>query len=42
MIHVLIVEDDPMVAKFNRVFLEKVSGFTVAGEVNDTSTAWTF
>src|SRR5690625_2166067 len=42
MIHVLIVEDDPMVAKFNRVFLEKVSGFTVAGEVHDTSAAWTF
>src|SRR5699024_9354729 len=42
MIHVLIVEDDPMVTKFNRVFLEKVSGFTVAGEVHDTSTAWTF
>src|SRR5699024_3995532 len=42
MIHVLIVEDDPMVTKFNRVFLEIESGFTFAGEVNDTSTSCTF
>jgi response regulator of citrate/malate metabolism len=42
MIQVLIVEDDPMVAKFNRIFLEKVTGFTVVGVVHDTSAAFSF
>lgn len=30
-IKVLIVEDDPMVAKFNRHYLEQVPGFEYAG-----------
>ncbi|MBM7599272.1 response regulator of citrate/malate metabolism [Virgibacillus halotolerans] len=42
MIHVLIVEDDPMVAKFNRIYLEKIAGFTVVSVVHDTSAALTF
>lgn len=31
MIQVLIVEDDPMVSKFNAIYLESIPGFTVAG-----------
>lgn len=31
MIRVLIVEDDPMVAKFNRHYLEQITGFVFAG-----------
>ncbi|MDV6379506.1 response regulator [Sporosarcina sp. GW1-11] len=31
MIQVLIIEDDPMVAKFNAIYLESISGFSVAG-----------
>ncbi|SDI06644.1 response regulator [Alteribacillus bidgolensis] len=42
MIKVLIVEDDPMVAKFNRVYLEKVDGFEAAGVVHNVSQAWEF
>ncbi|WP_077329014.1 response regulator [Virgibacillus siamensis] len=42
MINVLIVEDDPMVAKFNRIYLEKVQGFTTFGVVNDISVGWDF
>ncbi|MFB4162454.1 response regulator [Alteribacillus sp. JSM 102045] len=42
MIKVLIVEDDPMVAKFNRVYLEKVDGFEAAGVVHNVSEAWEF
>lgn len=34
MIKVLIVEDDPMVAEFNRRYLEKVSGFAHVGTVS--------
>ncbi|RSL33581.1 response regulator [Salibacterium salarium] len=42
MIKTLIVEDDPMVAKFNRVYVEKVSGFHVNGTVQDVQEAWEF
>lgn len=42
MIKVLIVEDDPMVAKFNRVYVEKVDGFEAAGVVHNVSEAWEF
>ncbi|MBT2214778.1 response regulator [Virgibacillus dakarensis] len=42
MINVLIVEDDPMVAKFNRIYLEKVTGFTVIGVVHDISAGQLF
>lgn len=31
MIEVLIIEDDPMVAKFNGLYLESIDGFKVAG-----------
>ena len=31
MIHVLIVEDDPMVAELNRCYLAKLEGFCLAG-----------
>lgn len=31
MIRVLIIEDDPMVAKFNAIYLESISGFSIAG-----------
>ncbi|MDQ0207153.1 response regulator [Alkalicoccobacillus murimartini] len=39
MINVLIVEDDPMVAKFNGIYLERVSGFTLVGTANNVSEA---
>ena len=31
MIQVLIIEDDPMVSKFNGIYLESIPGFTIAG-----------
>ena len=31
MIDVLIIEDDPMVAKFNSIYLKSIPGFTLAG-----------
>ncbi|NEU29465.1 response regulator [bacterium LRH843] len=34
MINVLIIDDDPMVAKFNSMFLQSIAGFTVAGIAN--------
>ncbi|SDH17739.1 two-component system, CitB family, response regulator/two-component system, CitB family, response regulator MalR [Alteribacillus persepolensis] len=40
MINVLIVEDDPMVAKFNRLYVEKVEGFAAAGVVHHVHDAW--
>ncbi|WP_158738266.1 response regulator [Alteribacillus sp. YIM 98480] len=42
MIKILIVEDDPMVAKFNRVYVEKVDGFEAAGVVHNVAQAWEF
>ncbi|MBP1971101.1 response regulator of citrate/malate metabolism [Virgibacillus natechei] len=42
MIHVLIMEDDPMVAKFNRVYLERVDGFTVLEVIQDIPSGWDF
>ncbi|MGY4688817.1 response regulator [Salibacterium sp. K-3] len=42
MIRILIVEDDPMVAKFNRMYAEKVEGFETAGVVENVDQAWTF
>ncbi|SFO96029.1 response regulator [Salibacterium halotolerans] len=42
MIRMLIVEDDPMVAKFNRMYAEKVENFEVAGVVENVDQAWTF
>ncbi|MCH4179276.1 MAG: response regulator [Megasphaera sp.] len=42
MIQVLIIEDDPMVAEINKVFLSKISGFAVAAVVNNGSDAWKY
>ncbi|WP_068674052.1 response regulator [Oceanobacillus sp. Castelsardo] len=42
MINVLIIEDDPMVAKFNQIYVEKVTGFTTTGVVHDISAGWEF
>ncbi|MDQ0298128.1 response regulator of citrate/malate metabolism [Salibacterium salarium] len=42
MIKTLIVEDDPMVAKFNRVYVEKVEGFEPVGTITDVKQAWDF
>lgn len=40
MINVLIVEDDPMVAKFNRLYLESIAGFTVLGVARTAEEGW--
>ncbi|MCM2676068.1 response regulator [Alkalicoccobacillus plakortidis] len=40
MINVLIIEDDPMVAKFNGIYLERVAGFSLVGTANTIKTAW--
>ncbi|MBM0065735.1 response regulator [Alkalicoccobacillus gibsonii] len=40
MINVLIVEDDPMVAKFNRIYLEQISGFSLIGTASSIKEAW--
>ncbi|MGR3764465.1 response regulator [Rossellomorea sp. NS-SX7] len=39
MIKVLIVEDDPMVAKFNQTYLEDIKGFDLAGISNSIEDA---
>ncbi|GEK57612.1 hypothetical protein CHL76_00780 [Marinococcus halophilus] len=36
---VLMVEDDPMVAKFNRMYVERVPGFDVAGHAENLTKA---
>ena len=40
MINVLIIEDDPMVAKFNALYLESIPGFSVAGIANNAEDGW--
>ncbi|MBT2679994.1 response regulator [Bacillus sp. ISL-35] len=42
MIRVLIVDDDPMVAEFNRRYLQEVNGFTLAGIVHTVKDAREF
>ncbi|MBO1910970.1 response regulator, partial [Microvirga sp. 3-52] len=42
MINVLIIEDDPMVAKFNGIYLESIPGFTLAGIAETAEAGWTF
>ncbi|WP_172372135.1 response regulator [Sporosarcina jiandibaonis] len=42
MINVLIIEDDPMVAKFNAIYLESIPGFTLAGIAENAEEGWTF
>jgi CitB family two-component system response regulator MalR len=39
MIRVLLVEDDPMVAELNRIFLSRVAGFQVVASVRSASEA---
>jgi len=41
MIRVLIVEDDPMVAEFNRRYLAQLEGFTLAAIVRSAAEALT-
>ena len=40
MINVLIIEDDPMVAKFNALYLESIPGFSVAGIAKNAEDGW--
>lgn len=42
MIDVLIVEDDPMVAKFNSIYLEGIPGFRIAGLASNVEESRTF
>jgi two-component system, CitB family, response regulator MalR len=42
MINVLIIEDDPMVAKFNAIYLESIPGFALAGIVENAEEGWSF
>jgi len=42
LINVLIVEDDPMVAELNRLYLNQVSGFHLAGVVSNGEEALNF
>ena len=39
MIHTIIVEDDPMVAKIHRQYLERLGGFSIDGIFNDGTKA---
>ncbi|NGP58991.1 response regulator [Paenibacillus thiaminolyticus] len=40
MIQVLIVEDDPMVAKFNGMYVDKVPGFALGGTADGIEAGW--
>lgn len=40
MINVLIIEDDPMVAKFNAIYLESIPGFSIAGVAESAEEGW--
>ena len=42
MIHVLIVEDDPMVAELNKSYLNRIEGFKLAGVVANGQEALDF
>lgn len=42
MLKVLIIEDDPMVAKFNTIYLQSIPGFTVAGHASHVDEGWEF
>lgn len=42
LIHVLIIEDDPMVAEINKTFLMKIQGFSLVGSVNNGVDAMSF
>lgn len=40
MIQVLIIEDDPMVARFNGMYVDKVPGFALAGTADGAEAGW--
>lgn len=40
MIKVVIIEDDPMVAKFNAIYLEGIPGFTLVGVAKNAEEGW--
>ena len=42
MINVLIIEDDPMVAKFNAIYLDSIPGFSVVGVAENAEEGWQF
>lgn len=42
MIKVLIVEDDPMVAEFNKRYLKEINGFSLSGIVHNVRDAKEF
>lgn len=42
MIDVLIIEDDPMVAKFNAIYLESIPGFSVAHLATNAEEGWDY
>lgn len=42
MINVLIIEDDPMVAKFNAIYLESIPGFLLTGVAESAEDGWAF
>ncbi|MFK3939910.1 response regulator [Alkalihalobacillus sp. NPDC078783] len=42
MINVLIIEDDPMVAKFNGIYLQRIPGFSLIGTASTLKEAWLF
>ena len=42
MINVLIIEDDPMVAKFNAIYLESIPGYSLAGIAENAEEGWIF
>ena len=42
MINVLIIEDDPMVAKFNAIYLESIPGYSLAGIAKNAEEGWLF
>ncbi|WP_041822515.1 response regulator [Alkalihalophilus pseudofirmus] len=42
MIRVLIIEDDPMVAKFNAIFVERIPEFKLVGVARGIEEGWTY
>lgn len=42
MIDVLIIEDDPMVAKFNSIYLQSIPGFSLSGLASNVEEGWDF
>ncbi|WP_100374025.1 response regulator [Bacillus sp. FJAT-45037] len=42
MIHVLIIENDPMVAKFNAIFIERFSSYKLIGTAPSVTEGWDY